>query len=668
MYDLNSLGSGWLADEIENLTDALGHIAPSDFNEQTRYLPDSVTPLPGFIRFDINPYMREILDCCDPRSDVREVNLKKGVQTTYTTLLESVLFYYIAYIKTRPVMMVSADKELVKGRIENYILPMLNQSECGHLIKTADEGNFRKTGKTANHLQWEGGGFLVPAGANKADKMRMWSIMLMLKDEIDAWAERVGKDGDPDSLTDDRCSAFWDIRKIYRGGTPLIKGSSKIQYQYERGDQRKYMVLCRFCSFPQEIRWSTINKDNGIVGGFKWDMEGGVLQLDSVRYLCSNCGHGHYEYDKTKLFSAEDGAHWLPTATPVERGIRSYHLPAMYSPVGLQPWSKCVSAYLKGWDHIGNRVLDVGKYQVFYNNVLGEPFEIIGSRVRFSSVSSHRRTVYKFGQIPNNYAKEYSFSPILFLTCQVDVHKKTLFVSVMGWTHGCRSYLINYDKYEVGEGEEDCTSLQSPVWQKLRYLIEEKIYISEDGTQYRVALTFIDAGYSNDTVTTFCGDYTSGVYPILGRDRPSKNQTIKEFAEFKTQSGKVGYRITVDHYKDRMASILRRDWHEDQGQQSEHHFNAPVDTTDKQLKEMIAETRREKKDANGKVTYEWHRPGNVPNELGDLWCYGNAAVEIFAHNLCIQCFEMETVEWNNFWQFCQLKENDKIFARESVNE
>ena len=51
--------------------------------------------------------------------------------------------------------------------------------------------------------------------------MRMWSIMLMLKDEIDAWPDIVGKDGDPDGLTDDRCAAFWDIRKSRSGN--LIK-------------------------------------------------------------------------------------------------------------------------------------------------------------------------------------------------------------------------------------------------------------------------------------------------------------------------------------------------------------------------------------------------------------------------------------------------------------
>ena len=99
MLDLSKLGADWLAGEVDGLTEEIEHISPVKFNEENRYLPDSVTPLPGYMSFDINPYMREIVDACDPRSPVREVNLKKGVQITYSTMLESVLLYYMAHIK-----------------------------------------------------------------------------------------------------------------------------------------------------------------------------------------------------------------------------------------------------------------------------------------------------------------------------------------------------------------------------------------------------------------------------------------------------------------------------------------------------------------------------------------------------------------------------------------
>ena len=99
--------------------------------------------------------------------------------------------------------------------------------------------------------------------------------------------------------------------------------------------------------------------------------------------------------------------------------------------------------------------------------------------------------------------------------------------------------------------------------------------------------------------------------------------------------------------------MLRREWVEDAGQQKRYHFNAPVDLGDKELKELTAEVRREKQDENGNVSYYWHRPGNARNELWDLLVYGNAAVEIIAWSICIQHFELETIDWPQFWDYIE---------------
>lgn len=662
MPSINRIGADWLADQIDQLTDHIEHVTPSDYNEANRYLPESVTSLPGFIRYNVNPFMREIVDCFDVDSPVREVSVKKGVQITYSTLLESGLLYMMGHVRTLPVMYMTADKELAKARIENNIIPMINQSGMDGIIRSSDTGNARKSGKTADHIQWDGGGYLVPFGARNADKMRSYSIAVMLKDEIDAWPDVVGKDGDPDALSDDRCSGYWERRKIFRGSTPLIAGSSKIQKAFLNGDQRIYRVLCRSCNFPQGLRWNTTDKKTGVIGGFLWDMQDGRLQLESVRYACQSCGHEHFEHDKERLFAEDGGAHWHPTETPKQPNIRSYHLPATYSPIGMQPWYKCVAAFLDGFDPKTKKVIDAGKYQVFRNNILAEPYKVTGMRISKQHVSAHRRMEYRKGEIPNKYAIKYSGSKILFLTCQVDVHKRNLAVSVMGWTRDARNYIVDYQRFEVDENTEqnDCGEPSNPVWSTLRQLIEEKTFTADDGTKYNIAITLIDAGYQNDTVTTFCADYESGVYPILGRDRPAKNQTIKEFAEFTTQSGTVGFRILVDHYKDRLAPVLRREWSEASGLQDIYHFNAPVDIKDNELYELTVESRKQKLWPNGSITSFWHRPVAANNELWDLLVYGHAAVEILAYKICIQYFELDTVDWQRFWDY--IEENHVFFA------
>lgn len=647
LADQKTVGLDWLIEQIGALPVELLHETPRRFNEMHRYLPESVSPLPGPIRFDVNPPMIEILECFDPKSPVREVNLKKGVQVTYTTLLESVLFYYAFHIRTVPVMFTTADKELSNARVENNIIPMIQQSGFADRVRSSDEGSSRKRGLTKHHIQWEGGGFLVPFGAQSARKARQFAILLMLMDEIDAWPFNLGADGDSVKLFTDRCASYWLVRKILRGSTPLIKGASAIQKQYLRGDQREYLVLCRKCNFAQPLRWHGTNDDKKFDYGFKWDLDDGQLVADSVRWHCRECGHAHYEHDKEKLFSPAEGAHWHPTARPVEWDIRSYHLPALYSPVGMQPWYKCVAAFLDAWDPVERRVRDVMAFQVFYNNILGEPFEIIGNKVHFAMVSGHRRPEYRLGQIPNYFAQEYSGSEILFLTCLVDVHKEFLAVAVVGWTRTPCMYLIDYWYWR----DADCEAADSLVWGKLRELLETKEWVADDGKKYKIVLTLIDAGFANDLVCTFCSEYEAGVYPTLGRDRPAKNQKILEFAPFKTAAGYTGYRILVDHYKDRLAPVLRRDWQRISGPQYPHHFNAPIDVPDKSLKELTKETRREVLDKKGQRTYQWYRPGNARNELWDLLVMANAALDIIAWDICRLQFDRETVAWDEFWEY-----------------
>ena len=202
-----------------------------------------------------------------------------------------------------------------------------------------------------------------------------------------------------------------------------------------------------------------------------------------------------------------------------------------------------------------------------------------------------------------------------------------------------------------------CDQLECSVWGEIRRLIDTKVYTADDGAKYGITATLIDAGYVQPVVVEFCKQFDSaqGVFPILGRDRPANNQRVSEFGEWETQDKTIGYRIFVDHYKDRLAPALRGSWFEDSGQvQPYYHFNAPVDTTDSELKELTVETIRERvNETSGVVSYYWYRPGNARNELWDLLVYGSAAVEIVAWNVCIKWFELEEMNWPHFWGYIE---------------
>ena len=100
-----------------------------------------------------------------------------------------------------------------------------------------------------------------------------------------------------------------------------------------------------------------------------------------------------------------------------------------------------------------------------------------------------------------------------------------------------------------------------------------------------------------------------------------------------TQTGITGYGIIVDGYKDSLSVALRRYWN-GKDEQPHGYFNAPSDTPDNVIKELTAETRREKKDSTGRIIgVEWYRPSGRNNELWDLLVYASCGLDMCVNDV-----------------------------------
>lgn len=638
----------YLIDRFESLTDEMISITPSQWAEEKRYLPPSVTPMPGYYRYEIAPYLREIVDCMGLDSPVREVVAMKGVQICATVgLLENAFGYYIEHGKNVPVLLLTATADLAKIRMEQYITPMLQHSGLMHLIRSNDESTNRKQGKTEKKLEWFGGGFALSLGVQNPAMLRSFSSQALFGDEVDGWPDTLGHDGDALGLARSRTNAFEESRKLLFFSTPTTTDESRIYPEYLEGDQRKYFVCCIKCGFAQELKWHVERKD-GRKAGMQWEMEGGRLVPGSVRWHCAECLHPHQNDDKVRLLSPAHGAFWHPTAVPKHPWKRSYHIPAMLSPVGMQSWESCVNVYLKGWDYENTRIKDPAQYQIFQNNILGLPYKQLGSKIRFEQASAHRRETYRRGEIPNQWAKQVCGSPVLCLTCGVDVNGGDLAVSVWGWCRDLRVILIDYFRFEGNPDRID----NPDTWGRLSELIEQREYHSDDGKIYRIALTLVDTGYLPDVSLQFCAEYESGVFPCRGRDVPVKGG-LQEFSQFINKTGELSFFITVDLYKDRWAAALRKHWHGD-GVQPEVFFNAPGNLKDKELKELTVETKViVTDDKTGKVKgHIWKRPQHSDNELWDTLMYANGAHDILAKEFC-DSLGLDRVDFELFWTACE---------------
>lgn len=648
----------WMIEKIEGIKDHHEVMTVSRYAEENRYLPSSVTPMAGYYSFGVTPYIKEIADCMSLSSPVRIVAIQKGVQVGMTVgLLENTILYCIGHVKTAPVMALTADSEIAKLRIDQYVMPMLEHSGMSNLIQSNEgEKGSRKTGKTKDKISFQGGGMLLPFGANNAAKLRSFSIQFLLIDEPDGFKTNLGKDGDPVKLAFDRTAAYAQSRKICLLSTPTIKGQSKIEDHYLLGDQRKFMVPCKHCDFPQELEWDKVDQVTGEVYGLTFNHDDGVLDVDSVRYICKNCGGEHKNADKQRMLKL---GKWKPTATPKEPNRRSYHISGLYSPVGFKSWEDVVIEWFDCWDVVRNQAKSVEKLQVFMNNNLGKTFRKENDKLKLTTMFGHRRTEYRFGEIPNHLAERSCDSEIMLLTCAVDVHKGNLAVAVFGWTRQHRAFLIDYWRLEG-----DCESLDSDPWMKLKDIIYNKVYIADDGKKYRIQLTLIDSGYMQHNVLEFCYN-TDGTIPIKGIPDAQKGATFSEFKQVETKMGIPAFNINVNFYKDRWYPSLKRPWIES-GKQQEFCFNVPSDVTEKQLKELTVETKVEDINpvTNALKGFKWHRPSGSDNELWDLVNYNNAAIDILAWDILVRQGERESVNWLEFWEFCASGANGQPYFYE----
>ncbi len=644
----------WLLGQADSLTESISVRRPSEFITEERVLPASVTATPGPMRFDTTPYIVEPLNMFDPDHPAKEVTIIKGVQVAATVgVLESIILYYACEVPQTPMQLISATSDLVKTRMESNILPMFQHSGLDDKIRSNDKTSTRKSGAKRARMDFANGSLLLLSGAQSGAALRSHSIRVSLRDEVDTFKSLVA-DGKIDELADGRQASYWEKRKTLRITTPLEKESSVGYEHWRKGDQRRYNVACKHCGKISPMRWRVVDKETGIIGGVIWQYDGNSVIKESVRYACPSCGHEHYEHDKPFMFSPENGAKWIATAKPTEKGLYSYHIPGMLSPT--LPWSKLASDHAKAFLPDG-KILDFESVKTFYNLGLGEPWK---RRVNGKVTQQHARNLRRQGLLRGEINNEWHIAncggQVELLIMAVDVHRHNLAITVYGILALGQLTLIDYWRLTPTEDSPDCTDPESSVWTQLTKLIEEKTYTADNGEQYRIMFTLIDAGFANATVVAFCGQYDTGVNYLLGRPDTPRGSRVKEFSEVVAKTGVPGYIVAVDTFKGTLDSNVRR--HYDQsygvpGTAPHGTINMPVDMTDDELKELTREILKTRDDGRGMVSYYWHRVGGTaaPNELWDLTVYTMAGVSIMGYNYCIRDMGLEVVDWPMFFDF-----------------
>jgi phage terminase large subunit GpA-like protein len=500
---------------LEQLLDLLPTSPPpsliSAYVQGRRIMPSS-TPFPGPWENARTSYLVEIMDCMALSSPVQHVVLMASAQVGKTAAAESVAAFYLDACPSE-VLFATATEELAEEWSTKRLDPLIDSLGFRHKVGAqVNAAKSRRTGDKVFSKQVAGGSINI-VSAQSAASLRSASKRVLIRDEIDgAPPELRSGEGGWLEVSEARTNAWGARKKIFDVSTPKTFEASEINHLYELGDCRKYLLPCPKCRKPQELVFGNDQTRHGLKGMFAKD---GTL-IEAV-YVCEHCHEEIRNHQKTEMLAL---GHWEPTKKSSDPGLRSYHISALYSPVGMLSWT---DVYRK---HLASRE-DPEAQRAFTNLVLGLPFKESGARPELRTVIA-LRGAYRQGTIPGRMVGDRWQGP-LYLTCGIDVQRgkerddtlgPRLELEILGIGAGYRTWSI---LYKVIHGAVDDPF--SGAWELLNQWAVQgfvfpqmEVYHGGQPEPMRVGMVFIDSGDNSEVIYRFCRQW--------GATLPSKGLPI----------------------------------------------------------------------------------------------------------------------------------------------
>ena len=426
----------------------------SEWADEYRVLSAESSAEPGRWHTDKAPYQREIMDAIgDART--RRVVIMCAAQLGKTELLLNILAYFMAY-SPAPILVMQPTLDMGQTFSKDRLAPMIRDTPA---LRDLVDIKSRYSGNTILKKNFPGGHVTI-VGANSAAGLASRPIKVLLADEVDRYPESAGSEGDPLSLAQKRQTTFWD-KKTVMVSTPVLKGYSRIETEYNQSTKEEWNVPCPKCGHLQPLAWANVVFDSSDL-------------TKEPTYRCERCGEESGEY----AWKAQ-GINGKFVAENPEAETRGFHLNTLAST--FCGWKEIVQKFL-----VAKEQLDQGNpegMKVWVNTELGETWEERGDTVEDIELFN-RREIYD-AEVPDG---------VIALTAGVDVQDDRFEVEVVGWGAGKENWGIRYQKIY---GDQ----LKDQVWQDLdNFLLTG--FQKKDGSTLHILSTCIDSG----------GHFTDAVY------------------------------------------------------------------------------------------------------------------------------------------------------------
>ncbi|HAU28997.1 MAG TPA: phage tail protein [Rhodospirillaceae bacterium] len=440
----------------------------SEWSDAHRVLSSKSASEPGRWRTDRTPYLREIMDNLSTTSPVERVVFMKGAQVGGTECGNNWIGYVIHHAPG-PMMAVSPTVELAKRGSKQRIDPLIE--ECPELRELVKEKRARDSGNTVLSKEFRGG-LLILTGANSAVGLRSMPARNLFLDEVDGYPGDVEGEGDPILLAERRTATF-QRRKVFMVSTPKVKGTSRIEREFDASDRRFFFVPCPHCGEFQALKFAQLHWPEG--------------KPQEAEYACESCGGLIGERHKTEMLEKGE---WRATSEGDGR-TAGYHLSSLYSPVGWFSWGDAAGMF-----EAAQKNPDLMKG--FVNTVLGEPFEEQAEAPEWRTLYD-RREAYTIGTVPEGG---------LFLTAGADVQKDRIELEVVAWGRDKESWSVDY---RVLEGDPT----RPKVWERLEEVLATD-WPHARGATLPIRVLCVDSGFATGEVYEFVRKHPQAMWGPAG--------------------------------------------------------------------------------------------------------------------------------------------------------
>ena len=630
-------------------------LEPTEWIPKNVFLSRDVTQYPGFYSYELTPYIKEIVECLSPTSDVEMVAVMKNNQSGFTM---GVIIPYILYlIKENPcsIMFLSGTDELMQKTVRTKLDPVLQSSGITPLIKSQDTRKRNtRSGNTDFEKQFAGGSLSL--GSYKVNNLRMASAKIILADEFDVAPYSNKDEGNIRMLLENRTTSYPKSKKLCYLSTPTVKGGSNIEQAYLMGDQRHWNWNCPHCSEWIDVQWS-VKKDGEILGGIMFEVDDdGMLVEGSTYYQCQHCKGKILEREKAKLNKT---GKWIPTAKPKRQKYRSYQNPAIYC---FDSWDDLAMEFLAA--NPKNGMVDTGLLKAFINTKLAQTWQEEGKSIKVSDLMDNTRS-YEIGKVPDVTCENDGNGKIVLISLACDlggimndqIEDVRLDWEIVAHSSTGVNYSINHGsigtfqrgrkkakseikddtdriKYTYNHGEFG-EKLKS-VWPELKIIIKNTLN-SQSGNGYNIDISVIDTGnftrlayefiqMENDTFIVGVKGYGEDEYRKLTKDTPVISRS-------RENKGKL-FILQVNQLKDILASNMRLKMGID-GYQPSGFMNFPQPEQGKYtmrgyFSHLEAEHRVDVVKGDQIVGFFWKKKTtSVENHFFDVNVYNLAAKDIF---------------------------------------